>query len=264
LGVGIGAATFDPFYGTSPDAATFSLAAFAWWAISGIISAFFGGWVAGALVGQWWRFDGAVHGFIAWCISTLMVAFVIAGAAGGTAGVMSNLAGPLASQFAADNPREANRIADMTTEQFTTLLQSTTGDSPTQMAQVRPTPSVAPTDDQTAPAPTTPDRTAGNEMETALDEPTTGQTPAGQTTTPMTQGPAQTAQPTYQQPTTATPVRTAQSRAAAERMADAIAQGAIWSFIALVLGALAAVGGGYMATSNREEAVVTTTTRPSV
>jgi hypothetical protein len=133
LGIGIGAATIDPFYGSSPDVATFSWMAYAWWAGSGVISAFFGGWVAGALVGQWWRFDGAVHGFIAWCIATLVVAFLFAGVLGGVSEMAANIAGPMATQYAANNPRDAERLGDMTRQQFSEMLQSTTGDSATRM-----------------------------------------------------------------------------------------------------------------------------------
>jgi hypothetical protein len=207
LGLGIGAATIDPYYGSSPDAETFSFAAYAWWAGSGIVSAFFGGWVAGALVGQWWRFDGAVHGFIAWCISTLVVAFVFAGVLGGVAGMASNVAGPLASQYAMQNQHA--RVGDMTSEQFSEMMRSTTGNTTTMGYQP---PATTPPND-TAVAPQTP-----------------------------TQGQA--------------PTRIAQTRANAERIADAVAQGAIWSFVALLLGALAAVGGGYLASSNREDEVV--------
>src|SRR5678816_126993 len=51
LGIGIGVATIEPISGDTPTAAAFSISAAVWWTVSGIVSAYVGGWVAARLSG---------------------------------------------------------------------------------------------------------------------------------------------------------------------------------------------------------------------
>ncbi|MFZ0850508.1 MAG: hypothetical protein WAO08_15015 [Hyphomicrobiaceae bacterium] len=52
IGIGIGAASFDPTSNANPSGSTFSIAAGIWWALSGILAALAGGYTAGRLSGK--------------------------------------------------------------------------------------------------------------------------------------------------------------------------------------------------------------------
>ena len=52
IGIGIGAASFDPTSNANPSGSTFSIAAGIWWALSGILAALAGGYTAGRLSGR--------------------------------------------------------------------------------------------------------------------------------------------------------------------------------------------------------------------
>ena len=51
IGIGIGASTLDPMTGDNPAVSSFSIGAGIWWALSGIVAAFIGGYVASRLSG---------------------------------------------------------------------------------------------------------------------------------------------------------------------------------------------------------------------
>ena len=57
----------------NPDPGTFSIAAGIWWTLSGIIGSFAGGVVAGRLCGAAKANTARWHGFVAWCVTTLIV-----------------------------------------------------------------------------------------------------------------------------------------------------------------------------------------------
>jgi hypothetical protein len=77
LGIGLGAATFDPTAGNNPTASSFSIGAGIWWALSGIIAALIGGYTAGRLAGQARESSGAWHGLISWALTTLLVFYLL-------------------------------------------------------------------------------------------------------------------------------------------------------------------------------------------
>ena len=86
LGIGIGVATLDPATGQSPNASTLSIAAAAWYGVSGLIAAFAGGWVAGRLSAQPAGGTGGLHGLATWATTTLVVLFMLSGAVSGLVG----------------------------------------------------------------------------------------------------------------------------------------------------------------------------------
>jgi hypothetical protein len=90
LGIGAGMLALDPPTASSAPLGVGWLA-FLWWAISGIIAAFIGGWVAGAasMPGS-----GAANALAAWALATIIVTGTAALTAGGTASIASNLVGP--------------------------------------------------------------------------------------------------------------------------------------------------------------------------
>jgi hypothetical protein len=97
LGLGIGASTLNPAGGDTPSAATFSIGAGLWWALSGIIAALAGGYAAGRLAGQPKETTGAWHGLIAWALTTLIVFYLLTTTIGGIVGGAFRTLGTAAS-----------------------------------------------------------------------------------------------------------------------------------------------------------------------
>ncbi|MEA2974805.1 MAG: hypothetical protein QOF19_325 [Alphaproteobacteria bacterium] len=97
IGYGVGLLTIDvPTADSAPRAV--SWAVFAWWAVSGVISAFVGGWVAAHFSEAFTAEARATHGLMAWALATL----IVVGAAGLAAesSLASNLVGPTGTVLA--------------------------------------------------------------------------------------------------------------------------------------------------------------------
>ena len=117
LGAGLGA-SFDAGRGDTLSGETIAWAAYAWWAISGIASAFAGGWTAGWVAGSHPsvdRIEGSFQGFLTWGAATLLVGVVVLGLASGSL-LASRVGGPLAETARtvatdAGTPTEAAREA---------------------------------------------------------------------------------------------------------------------------------------------------------
>lgn len=86
LGIGVGASTLDPGTGDNPTATSFSTVAAIWWAVSGIVAAFIGGYVASRLSGRPKASTGGWHGLTSWAVTTLVVVFLLSSAVGGLIG----------------------------------------------------------------------------------------------------------------------------------------------------------------------------------
>ncbi len=96
LGFGLGLLTVDvPTVDNAPKAVTWAV--FTWWAVTGVISAFVGGWVAANFSESFTAEGRATHGLLAWALATL----IVIGAAGFTAStsVAGNLGGPATTAF---------------------------------------------------------------------------------------------------------------------------------------------------------------------
>ena len=74
-----------------------SWAAFLYWAVAGIIAAFIGGWVAGAVTAPG---TGGGHALAAWAVATLVVVGAGIFAATSSASIASNLLGPTVNSIA--------------------------------------------------------------------------------------------------------------------------------------------------------------------
>ena len=96
IGIGIGAASFDPASTANPSAATFSVGAGVWWTISGILAALAGGYAAGRLAGQPKEASGGWHGLTAWALATLVIFALLTTTAGAIAGGALRVLGDLA------------------------------------------------------------------------------------------------------------------------------------------------------------------------
>lgn len=78
LGLGIGAATIDPdMPGGTPPVTLLSTGSIIWWSLSGIVSAFAGGFVASRLSGRPSRSTGGWHGLTAWALSILVIFYML-------------------------------------------------------------------------------------------------------------------------------------------------------------------------------------------
>ena len=86
LGIGIGAATLDPGTGDNPSAASFSIGAGLWFALSGILAALAGGYAAGRLAGKPKESTAGWHGLTTWALTTLVIFYLLTSSVGGILG----------------------------------------------------------------------------------------------------------------------------------------------------------------------------------
>lgn len=116
LGLGIGAATFDPATGESPTAAGFSVGAAMWWTVSGVIAAFLGGLTAGRLSGRPKESTAGWHGLISWAATTLVVVVLLTSAIGSIIGgafsALTNAVGGLGSTVAQTSGSAIGDVSD--------------------------------------------------------------------------------------------------------------------------------------------------------
>ena len=96
-GMGFGLLSIDvPTADSAPKA--ISWAVFAWWAVSGVISAFAGGWFAANFSEMFSAESRATHGLMAWAVATLIVIGAATFAAGNSIG--NTLVGPTGTVMA--------------------------------------------------------------------------------------------------------------------------------------------------------------------
>ena len=96
-GFGFGLLTVDvPTAEGAPKAVTWAV--FAWWAVSGVMSAFLGGWTAASFSESFTPEARATHALMAWALATL----IVVGAAGfaATSSTAGHLVGPTGTAFA--------------------------------------------------------------------------------------------------------------------------------------------------------------------
>jgi hypothetical protein len=78
LGVGIGASSIDPSQqGGTPEASDVGIGAGLWWVICSLIAVFAGSWVAGRLAGMPDRTDGMLHGLVTWGLAMLLLIYLL-------------------------------------------------------------------------------------------------------------------------------------------------------------------------------------------
>ena len=86
LGAGIGLSTVNVNAGSTPDASNFGIGAGLWWVVSSCIALFLGGYVAAWLAGVEIRFDGFLHGIIAWSLASILTIYLLSSAVGSLVG----------------------------------------------------------------------------------------------------------------------------------------------------------------------------------
>ena len=97
LGAGIGLGTVNVNAGSTPDASTFGLGAGVWWVISSCLALLAGGYVAAWFAGVEIRFDGILHGLVAWGLATILLLYLLTSAVGGIIGGGFSAMGNVAS-----------------------------------------------------------------------------------------------------------------------------------------------------------------------
>jgi hypothetical protein len=83
LGLGIGLSTIDSASQRIPDIGALGTTGGIWWAVSGIIAALIGGWVAARASGVPSGGSGAIHGLVTWAATALLVLFILGSVVGG-------------------------------------------------------------------------------------------------------------------------------------------------------------------------------------
>lgn len=122
LGMAAGMGAAEPASDANP-AAAISLGAAAVWSISALISMWVGGWVAGRCAVRVHSVSGGVHGFLVWCLATLITLFLVASGAGKLVGGTAQIVG----QGLAAVGQAAGGLGDvarMATEQNTAMVDS--------------------------------------------------------------------------------------------------------------------------------------------
>jgi hypothetical protein len=140
LGIGIGASTIEPGTADNPSASSFSMVAAIWWAVSGIIAAFIGGYVASRLSGRPKPSTGAWHGLVSWAVTTLLVFFLLGSAIGGVIGgafsTVSSAVGGL-GRTAASVAQTAAPVLAQQTDPFAAIEQDLRGATGNDQAALR-------------------------------------------------------------------------------------------------------------------------------
>lgn len=239
LGVGIGATTIDPASQGSPSGQMLSMGAAIWWVVSSLIAVFLGALVAGRLAGMPRRQDGALHGLVTWAVATLVLVWMLTTAASGLIGGAFSVVGQavqtgaMAGAAATGGQQQAQgqggqlmgQISQAVQQQASELIQQITGRS-----------DISPEDAAAA---------AQALAQSGGDEAAAARTLAERTG--MTEEQARQAIAQWRERGEQAAQQAGEAaRQGAERTAEVVAQASIWSFVAFLLGAVAAAIGGAM------------------
>lgn len=281
LGIGIGASTIDPMTEQNPTSGL-GLGAGVWFIISSLLSLFAGGWVAGRLAGIPRNTDSLLHGILTWGLTTLLLFYfltsTIGSLIGGTFRVLGSGLSAAASGVAAVAPSVAGAaqnqlqqsgidLSDVQREIETTLRQ--TGKPELQPGAIaneanQATNAAQGAASQAASDPANADTTvtqilnrirqSGAATISAADRDAlinvvmarTGKSrPEAEQTVASYERTYQQARQKYEQTKTQA---TQTAREAADKTASGVSKAALSGFFALLISALAAALGGYLAT----------------
>lgn len=113
LGAAIGLASITPASGDSADAGALSIGAAVWWAISGIIAAYVGGWVAARASGIPSSGAGLLHGLVTWAATMIVIFLLLSSAVGAVVGGAFSILGGAASAVGQAAGAAAPAVADV-------------------------------------------------------------------------------------------------------------------------------------------------------
>jgi hypothetical protein len=121
LGTGIGLSVISPWYGAGASAITVGVSAIIWLVVVQWLSSALGGFIAGRLRTKWVglhthevSFRDTAHGFLAWCLASVVGAAVLAsitasGVSGLASGAATVAAGAASGSRAGSDPRAPER-----------------------------------------------------------------------------------------------------------------------------------------------------------
>jgi hypothetical protein len=237
LGLAIGAGTVSPATQQNPFEGVGLFTAI-WWGLTTLIALFAGGWVAGRLAGIPRGFDGALHGLLTWGLVTLLTFYLLTTAVGSLISGAAGLVGQglsLAGQAATAVGPEAADAAQTALQQQGIDLQTLRGDAAEVLEQ-------ADNEELTqfVSSLASGDTVTPQEREnaiTALEEGTDqSRAEAEQTVDGLIQRAQDARQALAQTEATA--------REVGEDVASGVSTGALWGFLATLLGAIVAALGG--------------------
>jgi hypothetical protein len=251
LGVGIGASTIDPSQrGGTPEASSIGIGAGLWWVICSLISVFAGAWVAGRLAGMPDRTDGMLHGLVAWGLAMLLLIYLLTTAVsslvGGAFGVVGSAMqtagqGAQAAAGAATGAAQQPSLLGPFQQDLQNLLAGARQQAQQAGQQVQQIAS-----DENVRSVVQKAVTAGPESLSEADRQAAINALVQHTgmTRPEAEQRLVQWQQTYQQ-------AKQQAIQAAEATADAVSKASLWSFVALLLGAIVAAVGGMLGAPRR-------------
>src|SRR3954454_10193885 len=246
LGIGLGAAALSAANpAETPDASTFSIGAGLWWTLSGIIASFCGGVVAGRLCGVPKVSTARWHGFVAWCVTTLAIFYLLtnalSGVVGGSLSALGNTLGGVARSTAS---AVSGAVQGADTGGLEAQVRSLVNPSDTQSIQnslVRYIRASVSGDQQAATA--------------ARDEAVNGLARVANISPEEARNRVNQAEQQYRQTVDQAKQQATRAAEAARRSAS---RAGIFGFIALVLGAIAAWFGGGIGTPRQATTAFTT------
>lgn len=240
LGTGIGFGMIDTTAaGETPGPMAMGMSSAVWWAVSGIIAAFAGGWVAARLAGVPNTQVGVLHGLAAWAATTLLVLYFITTTVGAIVGGAFNVVGQTVSSVGSAASSTIASLTEGMANPLDRMEEEIFG--------------AAGVDDPEA---------ARNQLMSAMRRMLTGDADAAaearQTAIEVLQQQGvsqqeaeQQIQRWQQQYQEMTEAAATQAREAADTAASAMATASLYAFIALLLGAIAGAIGGRVGTPPR-------------
>lgn len=121
LGIGIGMSTIDPVKGETPTMGAFSISAGVWGIVTGLIALFIGGWAAGRLAGMPQRTDGILHGLLTWSVAILISVYLLTSAVGTFVGGAFGIVGDAVSAMTKGAQAVAPELADAAKQELNGL-----------------------------------------------------------------------------------------------------------------------------------------------
>ncbi len=228
LGIGIGASTITPTEGDTPGAGL-AIGAGIWFAVSALISLWAGGWAAGRLAGTVGPKNGMLHGFTTWSLTTLLTFYLLTTTIGGILGGAASLLHKTASLTGEGTTAAApmlGKLASQATGVTPDVIKQQAGDVATD-----PHFQAFATDMIRTGQPSAEDR--NNLVQLVAQKQNISQQQADAEVTGWQQKFADAKQQA-----------TVKAQEAGDKAASGVTHAALWSFFALLLGALAATFGG--------------------
>ncbi len=128
FGLGLGLQIVEP--ATSPDGGQkFSIGVGIAWSVAALLALWAGGWVAGRLTPESNRTLGGIHGFLVWCLATVVTLFALGSGAGMLAGTVARITGRTlgaAAQTVAPAAQAGGEAISQFAKENSNLLQSFT------------------------------------------------------------------------------------------------------------------------------------------